>query len=73
MIMKIKEFIKTTLLLVVIVLSIYYIASFFRDDDNKKQVCECFEVVGDEGNFICYTPLGEVDTKGECVGPRTYK
>ncbi|OGH23820.1 MAG: hypothetical protein A2629_00040 [Candidatus Levybacteria bacterium RIFCSPHIGHO2_01_FULL_41_15] len=38
-----------------------------------ENVCRCLELVGDENNFVCYTSLGELDTEGECVGPKAYK
>ena len=39
---------------------------------NNEQFCRCIEVVGDESNFVCYIPSGEVDTEGECVGSKFY-
>lgn len=65
--------IKKILLLIGIILAIYFVVFLFRGEKNNLQTCNCLEVVGDEGNFICYTPTGELDTKGECVGPKIYK
>lgn len=55
----------------ILVITLYLIASLFRSDP-APTTCRCLEVVGDESNFVCYTPNGELDTKGECVGPKTY-
>ena len=68
---KYNKFMTAAVLLIIMVVVIYFIASFFKKDE--PQACRCLEVVGDESNFVCYTPSGEIDTKGECVGPKTYK
>jgi len=55
-----------------LILISYFIYSL-SNTETDMQTCECFEVVGDEQNFWCNTPSGELDTKGECVGRRSYK
>ncbi|MFC1630047.1 hypothetical protein ACFL06_00735 [Patescibacteria group bacterium] len=56
----------------VVLIAIYIFFSIFIPS-NQPETCTCYEVVGDEDNFICYTPNGEPDTKGECVGDKIYK
>ena len=65
-----KEIIKHYWWVIIIVLVIVF--SILESKQDSK-FCKCYEVVGDENNFICYTPSGEVDTKGECVGNKIYK
>ena len=62
---------KAILLLIATILVAFLVGQ--SQSRNKTPACECFEVVGDEESFVCYTPLGEVDTKGECVGHKAYK
>lgn len=54
------------------ILILLVVFSLLRNAENDTQTCRCLEVVGDESNFVCYTPAGELDTKGECVGPKIY-
>ena len=51
-------------------IALLWFVGFFN---NEPEMCECFEVVGDEDNFVCYTPQGELDTEGDCNGPKVYK
>lgn len=57
---------------VIALLAIYFLFSLFVPS-NEKLTCECYYVVGDEDNFVCFTPDGEIDTEGECVGQKIYK
>jgi len=57
--------------IIIIILIIAFV--LFSGSNDEEQFCTCYEVVGAEDNFICYTPSGEVDTKGECVGRKIYE
>ena len=58
------------LIIAILVSTLVLVGAFCKE---KPQTCKCLEVVGDEDNFVCYKPDGELDTKGECVGDKIYK
>ena len=59
-------------IIAILIIIVIFIIVFYNKADNLEQSCTCYEVVGDESNYVCYTPHGEIDTEGECVGPKTY-
>lgn len=55
---------------IALIIGVIVFARYFELKSEKS--CTCYEVVGDESNYACYIPSGELDTKGECVGSKIY-
>jgi len=59
------------IIIFVLILVIVIIYALIKHDA-PADMCRCIEVKGDEANYVCYTPDGAEDIKGECVGPKIY-